>query len=228
MKKYIIVLFVVFVACSTSKNVSNKKERSKNQKVAVSKSNNKSSNSSQKNSNISTSKIVNKEEQSNKQKNRTNTVTEIGLRTCTKIEKIKELPKDSILLIKSQLIMNSEKFLGTPYRSGGETPRGFDCSGFAKYVYRTVGIDIPRTSGDQAKLGKEVDLKKADAGDLIFFGQKKGKKIVFTHTAIIYANDNGKISMIHSASNGIVIDEVGSYGWNSYYKDRLLFVKRIL
>ncbi|CDF59415.1 C40 family peptidase [Thermobrachium celere] len=61
------------------------------------------------------------------------------------------------------------RFLGTPYVWGGTTPSGFDCSGFVKYVYSHFGINLPRTSREQATVGQAVSLSEAQPGDLVFF-----------------------------------------------------------
>src|SRR5699024_4194024 len=58
---------------------------------------------------------------------------------------------------------------GTPYKWAGDTPAGFDCSGFTQYVYDQVGIDIPRTSSAQAAAGEPVSEAAAEPGDLVWW-----------------------------------------------------------
>ncbi|HUO81151.1 MAG TPA: C40 family peptidase [Steroidobacteraceae bacterium] len=59
--------------------------------------------------------------------------------------------------------------IGTPYRSGGSAPGGFDCSGLVVYVYRELGVALPRTAAEQrAALGR-VPLEALAPGDLVFF-----------------------------------------------------------
>lgn len=71
-------------------------------------------------------------------------------------------------------IQNAFALLGTPYRWGGNSPDGgFDCSGLVGYVFRTIGIDLPRVSRAMADQGTKVDSRDAlTEGDLVFFGKR--------------------------------------------------------
>lgn len=60
------------------------------------------------------------------------------------------------------------QYVGTPYVSGGSTPAGFDCSGFTSYVFRQLGISLPRTSSGQRYAGTVVSRDQALPGDLIW------------------------------------------------------------
>lgn len=61
------------------------------------------------------------------------------------------------------------QLMGAPYRDGGSTPRGFDCSGFVQYVFGVHGVRLPRTTGAQYDSTRRVSRQEAVAGDLVFF-----------------------------------------------------------
>lgn len=62
----------------------------------------------------------------------------------------------------------AERYLGVPYRWGGESPSGFDCSGFVQYVYRQLGHYLPRTASAQQRATYRVSSPRP--GDLVFYG----------------------------------------------------------
>ena len=97
----------------------------------------------------------------------------------------------------AQVLRTGDAYVGVPYVWGGNTPRqGFDCSGVTKYVFARSGVTLPRTSREQARVGRAVaaDFGALRAGDLMFFAEP-GEAI--SHVAI-YAG-NGWI--LHSSSS---------------------------
>lgn len=71
--------------------------------------------------------------------------------------------------LRAAIIVTAKKHLGALYRYGGMGARGFDCSGFAQFVYRENGISLPRSTVDQYEKGRKINLADAKPGDLLFF-----------------------------------------------------------
>lgn len=104
------------------------------------------------------------------------------------------------------LVQFAERFLGLPYIYGGTTPYGFDCSGFTQYVYKKMGIEIPRTPANQVLLGKDITLAEAQKGDIVFYGYPWAGGYYYGHTALVYqVKEDGAISVIHSILPGLMI-----------------------
>lgn len=68
-----------------------------------------------------------------------------------------------------QVASTARRMIGTPYRFGGRTPAGFDCSGLVFYVYGEAGVTVPRTAAEQRRASRALDRDKAEPGDLVFF-----------------------------------------------------------
>ncbi|WP_110929725.1 C40 family peptidase [Bacillus massiliglaciei] len=106
--------------------------------------------------------------------------------------------------------------LGTKYKYGGTTVKGFDCSGLVQYSYKKAGKNLPRTAAEMYKKGSKVKTLKK--GDLMFFATSKAKKP--THVAIYIGNSQ----FIHSASSkGVSYAKTN----NSYWKPKYIGAKRI-
>ena len=69
----------------------------------------------------------------------------------------------------SGVLAIAARYVGVPYVYGGESPSGFDCSGFSQYVFKQVGISLPRTSSQQYAAVTQISRSEAKPGDLVFF-----------------------------------------------------------
>lgn len=72
-----------------------------------------------------------------------------------------------------QVASLARRMIGTPYRFGGRTPAGFDCSGLVFYVYGRAGVTVPRTATEQRRASRALDRDEAEPGDLVFFKTKE-------------------------------------------------------
>lgn len=116
----------------------------------------------------------------------------------------------------------SKKYLGEPYVWGGNTPEtGMDCSGYTKYVFKKVGINIPRTALSQSKEGQTVARNNLKKGDLLFFLTDKKRGIPITHVGIYL--DNGKFIHAASSKKGIIISSL-----NGKYGKKFVTAKRVI
>lgn len=135
---------------------------------------------------------------------------------------------DSLQSVRNRLVDIATDYIGIPYEWGGDDTDGWDCSAYVRHVYDLVGVELPRTTQEQAVLGEKIDLKEAKTGDLIFFGYRYGKSYKTKHIAIVMNNSPEHFEMIHCSKRGVVVDTGESNAWKKYYKKKMLFVKRLI
>jgi cell wall-associated NlpC family hydrolase len=116
------------------------------------------------------------------------------------------------------IVAFAKKFLGVPYRFGGESRKGIDCSAFVQRVFQYFSVDLPRTAREQFKAGVKVSTHDLQVGDLIFF-QTYAKYP--SHVGIYM----GEGKMIHASSryHKVTITELDM----PYYRKRFVGVIRI-
>jgi peptidoglycan endopeptidase LytE len=121
-------------------------------------------------------------------------------------------PDEPKLLVKVAL-----GFLGAPYRFGGSSIRGIDCSGLVKKIYAAFNIDLPRTAFEQSRVGMRVSRSELVEGDLLFFNTRRS----FGHVGI-YIGDN---KFIHAASwkRGVRVSSLNE----SYFNKRFVRAVRL-
>lgn len=124
----------------------------------------------------------------------------------------------------SRILSDAERYLGTPYKLGGMSSSGFDCSGFVAKVFEENDRKLSRRSEDQAKEGKLVRIEEAKEGDLLFFATAGGGRV--SHIGIVHSvAKDGEIRFIHSSTTkGIIISSLNEKYWNKAF----LFVRRVI
>jgi cell wall-associated NlpC family hydrolase len=110
----------------------------------------------------------------------------------------------------SNIVEVAKKYEGTPYKWGGESPDGFDCSGYLNYIFdEAENIDLPRTVDEIYAEGTSVE--EPAVGDIVFFNLEGDGP---SHAGVYIGNDQ---FMHASSSDGVTTDELGSSYWSDKY-----------
>jgi cell wall-associated NlpC family hydrolase len=128
------------------------------------------------------------------------------------------LPAYLDLTAGKKVVAEARALLGTPYRYGGTTPRGFDCSGLVYYTHRKAGLTAPRSTAEQLRHARPVQLTELRPGDLLFFRLSRSK---ISHVGIY----QGESIFIHAPSSGKRVS-TGSLK-NPFWKKRLVTAGRL-
>jgi cell wall-associated NlpC family hydrolase len=132
-----------------------------------------------------------------------------------------ESKKENRSLVKN-LIDTATDNIGVKYKAGGTTKSGFDCSGLVYTTFESENIKLPRSSFEQAKIGKVIPLNDAKKGDLIFFKTNKSRQI--NHVGLITEVNSDEIKFVHSStSKGVIISSTKE----PYYKNSFEQVNRV-
>jgi cell wall-associated NlpC family hydrolase len=113
----------------------------------------------------------------------------------------------------SRIVAIAYRYVGYPYRYGGSSPRGFDCSGFSSYVYSSAGISIGRTAAAQYNSGAHISRGNLQPGDLVFFANTYQRGI--SHAGIYVGN--GKFINAANESTGVIVSSLNSGYWSAHY-----------
>ena len=132
-----------------------------------------------------------------------------------------ELPVD--LKIKN-IVEVAQSFHGTPYRFGGTTASGMDCSGLVFTAFKEEDILLPRSSRDMATRGERITLNEVTVGDLVFF-KTDNRRNVINHVGLVVEVFLGKVYFIHSStSQGVIISSLDESYWNNAFVE----VRRVI
>jgi peptidoglycan endopeptidase LytE len=120
---------------------------------------------------------------------------------------------------RQEVVQYAKTFLGTPYRDGGATRDGLDCSGLVMTVYGHFQVPLPRTSLDQSYTGDKVARSSVEPGDLVFF---KTTRRSVGHVGIYI----GKGQFIHASTSArrVRVDDMNS----EYFRPRFVMARRVI
>jgi hypothetical protein len=114
--------------------------------------------------------------------------------------------------LEQKIVKTALSYLGVPYRWGGLSSRGMDCSGFVQRVFSSNGIALPRTAEEQFRVGRAVPLDQLQIADRLYFASRNGR---IDHTGIYI----GSGLFIHSARSrgGVSIDSINDPKWRNMF-----------
>lgn len=114
------------------------------------------------------------------------------------------------------VISKAETYLGVPYRYGGINENGLDCSALTTLSYRTIGIELPRSSKDQSGYGASVKRNRIKPGDLVFFTAKNNGKI--DHVGMVTKVEGEEVTFIHATTRkGVRFDRLDTGYWTNLF-----------
>ncbi len=123
----------------------------------------------------------------------------VAVAGCANVSRVPSRPVANAVAGRGEEVaLRALAMIGTPYQYGGNGPHNFDCSGLVQYIYRDIGLEVPRTAAEQYDASRSVDLKAVRPGDLLFF-RINGR---VSHVAI-YA---GEGRFVHAPQTGRTVE----------------------
>ncbi|MEO9802455.1 MAG: NlpC/P60 family protein [Reichenbachiella sp.] len=122
------------------------------------------------------------------------------------------------------VVQTAYSYKGTPYKYGGSSKKGIDCSALVQNSFASAGYKIPRTAQAQSKYGKKVNWSGLKTGDIVFF-KFKSKREKWYHSGMITSVSKKGTYFIHaSTSKGVVVSNLNS----DYYKKNVKTFRRVI
>lgn len=118
-----------------------------------------------------------------------------------------------------RIIKQAKSFNGTPYKFGGTTKKGMDCSGLVYTAFKSEDIYLPRISSDMAREGVRIKLENAQPGDLLFF-KTNNRRNRINHVGIVVEANGKEILFIHSStSKGVITSSINETYWQRVFSE---------
>ncbi|MCT4697833.1 C40 family peptidase [Tenacibaculum haliotis] len=137
---------------------------------------------------------------------------------------VKRTPSKGKPTIADKIVWTAVTYKGVPYKYGGITNRGMDCSGLIHTSFKQRKVQLPRTSRDMYTKGYVISLRQVQRGDLLFFKtSRKGRGV--NHVGLVTSIKNGDIRFIHSTSSrGVIVTSLHENYWSRAF----IKAKRVL
>ncbi|HLS12428.1 MAG TPA: C40 family peptidase [Flavobacteriaceae bacterium] len=118
-----------------------------------------------------------------------------------------------------RIIKQAKSFNGTPYKFGGTTKKGMDCSGLIYTAFKSEDIYLPRISSDMARRGKQIKLNNVQPGDLLFF-KTNSRRNRINHVGLVVEVNGSEILFIHSStSRGVITSSINEAYWQRAFTE---------
>lgn len=123
-----------------------------------------------------------------------------------------------------EVIATAKTYMGTPYKYGGTTRSGMDCSALTIHAFQAINLSLPRSAEDQSAVGQKIKQKDLQPGDLVFFATGKRRRKV-THVGLVTDVRRHSVKFIHaSTSLGVIETDLSQ----DYYAKRYRLARRII